>query len=77
METQTKIGKVVEEFEGRDVRIERVRVLDLLVPRLVDDLHDEVFAVRVGCVIESTVVPLGIVLPFRLMYFRTCRTLLN
>ena len=48
METQTKLGKVVEEFEVRDDHIERVRILELLVPRLVDDFHDGFFALHVG-----------------------------
>ena len=33
-----------KEFEVRDIHIERVKVLELLVPRLVDNFHDEVFA---------------------------------
>ena len=69
-ETQTKLVKVIEEFEGRDVRIERVWVIKLLVLHLVDNFRDEVFALRVGCVIECMVVLLGLVLPLRLVYFR-------
>ena len=40
MESQTKLGKVVKEFEDRDVRIERVWVLYLIVPSLVDNFHN-------------------------------------
>ena len=43
METRKKLVKVVEEFEGRDICIERVWFLEILVPFLVDDFHDEVF----------------------------------
>ena len=39
---------MVAEFEGRDVCIKRIWVFDLLVPRLVDNLHDEVLAGRIG-----------------------------
>ena len=74
---QKKLGKVFEEFEGRDVHIERVRVLELLLLHLVDDLNDGVFELRFGHVIEGTVVPLGLVLPLHLMYFRPCNILVD
>ena len=69
METRTKIGKVVKEFECHNVRIERVRVLYLLVPSIVDNFHNEVFAHRVRRFVEGTVVPLGLVIPFFLTEF--------
>ena len=55
MESQTKLGKVVKEFEDRDVRIERVWVLYLIVPSLVDNFHNEVFARCVRRFVEGTV----------------------
>ena len=35
---------MVEEFEGRDICVKLIMVLEILVPRFVDDFHDEVLA---------------------------------
>ena len=69
MNPQTKLGKVVKESEGCDVRIKCVRVLYLLLPSLVDNFHNEVFARRVRRFVEGMVISLGFVFPFCLMEF--------
>ena len=50
---------MVKEFEGRDVRIKRIRVLELLVPFLVHDFHDEFLAGRFCRFVERTVISPG------------------
>ena len=77
METRTKLGKVVEDFDVCGVYIERVWVLDILLPRLVDKVHGYFFSLCVGLVIEGMVVPLGLVLPLYLMYLVPCRILVD
>ena len=60
---------MVKDFEGCDVCIERVRVLKLLVPSLVDHLHYEVLARRVRRFLEGTVIFPGFMLSFSMMDF--------
>ena len=44
VKSRTKLCKVVEEFEGRDLGVEGIRVLELLVQRFFYDSHDEALA---------------------------------
>ena len=76
METK-KIGKVVKEFEGNDICIKFVGVLALLLQRLVDNFHNEVFSRCVSRFVEGMVIPLGLVIPIRLMDFRSCCITVN
>ena len=39
---------MVKDFDGLDVYIKLIRVLELLAPRLVDNFHDEVLAESIG-----------------------------
>ena len=66
---QTKLGNIFKEFEGRDVCIERVQVLYLLVPSLVDHFHDKVFVRHVRRFLEGTVNLIGFLFSFGLMDF--------
>ena len=75
METK-KIGKVVKEFEGNDICIKFVGVLALLLQRLVDNFHNEVFSRRVSRFVEGTVVSICLLLPYHLMDFHSCHTLI-
>ena len=58
---------MVKKLEVCDVLIKRIRVLELLVTCLVDDLHDEVLACRVYRFVEGTVISPGFVFSFVLM----------
>ena len=59
--SQTELGEMIDYFEGRDVYVKRIKVLELLVPRFVNDFHDEVLACIIGCFVELTVISLGFV----------------
>ena len=66
-----------KEFEGRDVCIKRIWVLDLLVPRLVDDFHDEFRAGRIGRFVERKVISLGFMFSFDLSKLSYRHVLVN
>ena len=53
---QKKLGEMVQEFEGRDIGVESVRVLELLVPCFVNGVHDEIPAGIIGRLVELTVI---------------------
>ena len=48
VKARTELGEMVEEFEGRDIGLESVRVLELLVPCSINNIHDEVSAGIIG-----------------------------
>ena len=77
MDSRTKLGEMVKEFEGRDFRTKRIRVLELLVPCLVDDFHYEVLACRVRRFVDSTVILPGFVFSFSLVDFCSSRVPVN
>ena len=52
------------EFEGRDLCVEGVQVLELLVPSLIDNCHDKALAGIVGRLVELLVISLCFVLAF-------------
>ena len=64
VKSRKKLGEMVEDFEGRDVRVKRIRVLKLLVPGFVNDFHDEVLARITGRFVELTVISLCFVFSF-------------
>ena len=68
---------MVKYFEGRDVYLKRIRVLELLVPRLVDDFHNEVLAGNIGRFVERTVISLSFVFSLGLSNFSSCCVLDN
>ena len=74
---EKKLGEMVKEFEGCDVRIKRILVLELLVPYLVDDFHDEVLACRVRRFVEGAVILPGFVFSFGLVGFYYYRVPVN
>ena len=74
---EQKFGEMVKEFEGRDVCIKRIWVHELLVPRLVDDFHDEVLAGRIGRFVERMVILLGFMFTLGLVKFSSRRVLVN
>ena len=69
---RTKFCKVVQEFEGRDLGVEGIRVLELLVPRFVYNSHDDDSAGIVGRLVELTVISLCFVLSLCSMHFCSC-----
>ena len=48
LKAQTELGEMFEEFEGRDIGLERVRVLELLVSCFINNVHDEFSAGIIG-----------------------------
>ena len=54
VKARTELGEMVEEFEGRDIGVESVRVLELLVTCFVNNGHDEVSVGIIGCLLELT-----------------------
>ena len=68
---------MVKYFEVRDVCIKRIRVLELLVPRLVNDFHDEVLAGRIGRFVERTVVSLVFIFSLGSVNFSSRCVLVN
>ena len=75
--TQTKFGEMVQEFEGRDIGVEGVRVLELLVPCFVNDGYDEVLAGIIGRIVELTVISSCFVFSLRSMDFCSCGVLVD
>ena len=55
----------------------RVRVLELLVPHLVDNSHDKVLAGRIGRFIDRMVISLGFMFSLGSVNFSYCRVLVN
>ena len=68
---------MVKEFEGRDVCIKRIRVVKLLVPRLIDNFHDELLAGRIGRFVERTVISIGFMFSLSSVKFSSCCILVN
>ena len=68
---------MIEEFEGRDLCAEGVRVLELLLPRFVHHRHNEGLTGIVGRLIQVPVVSPRFVLAFGAMYFNSCGILLD
>ena len=68
---------MVKDFEGRDVCIKRIRVLELLVPCLVHNFHDEVLAGRVCHFVDRMVISPGLMFSFGLVNFCSRRALVN
>ena len=60
---------MVKEFQGRDIHIKRIWVLELLVPCLVNEFNDEVLACRVCRFVESMVIFTGFKFSFGLVEF--------
>ena len=56
VKAQTELGEMVEDFEGRDIGVESVRVLELLVPCFINNGHDEVSTNIIGRLVELTVI---------------------
>ena len=54
VKARTELVEMVKEFEGRDIGLECVRVLKLLVPCYVNNVHDEVSADIIGRLIDLT-----------------------
>ena len=75
VKTQTKLGEMVQEFEGCDIGVEGVRILELLVPCFVNDGYDEVLAGVIGRLVELTVISLCFVFSLRSMDFCSCGVL--
>ena len=72
-----KNGEMVKDFEGRDVRIKLIRALELLVPCLVHDFHDEVLAGHIRRFVERTVILPVFVFSFGLVEFCTRNVPIN
>ena len=68
---------MVKEFEGRYVCIKRIRFLELLVKRLVNNFQDEVLAGRIGRFVEPTVISLGLMFSLGSVNFSSHRILVN
>ena len=73
----TKFGEMVKEFEGRDVWIERIWVLEFLLPCIVDDFHDEVLAGRICCFVERAIISPGFIFSFSSVNFCSRCVLVN
>ena len=61
VKAQTKPYEMVQEFEGGDIGVESVRVIELLVPFFVNNGHDEFLAGIIGRLIELTIIYLCLV----------------
>ena len=48
VKARTKLGEMIEEFQGRYIGVESVRVLELLVPCFINNGHDEVSTNIIG-----------------------------
>ena len=68
---------MVEDFEGRDISVKRIRVLELLVPRLVDNLNDEFIAWIIGRFVEYTFILLGFMFSLISVNFSSRSVLVN
>ena len=68
---------MVKEFESRDVLIKLIRVLELLLPLLIDEFHDEVLAGRIGRFVECAVILLGFMISLGSLNFSSRRALVN
>ena len=68
---------MVKDFEGHDVFIKRIRFLKILVPRLVDDFHEEVLAGCIGRFVERAVILLGFMFSLGSVNFSSRRVLFN
>ena len=77
VKARTKLGEMVQEFEGRDIGVESVRVLELLVPCFVNDGYDEVLAGIIGRIVELTVMSLCFVFSFCSMDLYVCGVLVD
>ena len=68
---------MVNKFEGRDVCVKRIWVLEILVPRLIDDFRDEVLAGSIGRFLDRTVIYLGFIFYLGLVNFSSRCVLIN
>ena len=68
---------MVEEFEGWDVCVKGIWFLEILVPRLVDDFHDEVLEGSIDHFLERTVISIGFMFYLVWVKFSSCRALVN
>ena len=76
VKAQTKLGEMVQEFEGRDIGVEGVRVLKLFVPCFVNDGYDEVSAGVIGRLVELAVISLCFGLLFLWCPCRLCHRIM-
>ena len=56
MKSSAKFCQLVQEFDGRDLCVEGIRVLELLVPIFIDNYYDEASAGIFGRLVELTVI---------------------
>ena len=77
VKARTELGEMVQEFEGRDVFVKRVRVLEILVPCFVNDGHDKVLAGIIGRLVELTVIYSCLVFSLCSMDFCSCGVLVD
>ena len=69
VQASAKFREVLEELDGRHLRIECVGIFELLVPRLVHHRHDELATGIVSCFIQLPVVPFRFVFSLCLIDF--------
>ena len=69
---QTKFCEVVQEFEGRDLGVKGIRILEIRVPSFVYDSHDEASPGIFGRLVELTIIYSCFVLSLRPMHFCYC-----
>ena len=77
VKARIELNEMVDEFEGRDIGVESVRALELLVPCFFNNGHDEVSAGNIGRLVELTVISSCFWFSFCLMNFCSCGVLVN
>ena len=77
VKARIKLNEMVQEFEGCDIGVESVRVLELLVSCFVNDGHDEFLAGIIGRLVELTVVSSCFLFYFCSMDFCSCGILVD
>ena len=74
---QRKLREVLEELEGRHLRIEGIGVFEFLVPRLIHHRHDEGATGIVGCFVQLPVVTSRFMFSFGAIDFQSCGIFIN
>ena len=68
---------MIKDFEGCDICIKHIRVLEIVLPRLINYFH---YGVLAGCIVrflEGTVISLGFMFSLGLVKFSSRRVLVN